>query len=370
MARLGAGVRKRADGSLEKRFTIDGKRYSVYGKTSKEITAKEQAIRSQIDAGLYIENKNITLDRYFIEWMNSKRAGTKSNSLKTYRTLYNTHISPALGNKKIQQIERRAVIKLQSDLQARLSDVSVNMVISVLCIILNDAVRDEVIVKNPAANVKAIKTDPKKATETYHRALTEKEQRLFMEEMKNDYYYEFIALLLCTGMRSGEAAALTWNDIDYENNVIHITKTMTYDEAGHLIVGTTPKSSAGKRDIPMNDSIKGILKSQRAKMGNILPMGTNNVFLSVYGNYFDNHIVNVAIKKGLKRLEEKGTPIEHFTAHCLRDTFATRFIEQGGQLQTLKVILGHSSFAMTSDLYAHVLPNTKQKEMDNLYIAL
>ena len=44
------------------------------------------------------------------------------------------------------------------------------------------------------------------------------------------------------------------------------------------------------------------------------------------------------------------------------------FIEQGGQPQTLKTILGHSSLAMTMDLYAHVLPNTKQKEMDNLKI--
>ncbi|MCI8889082.1 MAG: tyrosine-type recombinase/integrase, partial [Hungatella sp.] len=60
----------------------------------------------------------------------------------------------------------------------------------------------------------------------------------------------------------------------------------------------------------------------------------------------------------------------HFTAHALRDTFATRFIEQGGNPQTLKTILGHSSLAMTMDLYSHVLPNTKQQEMDNLKIVL
>ena len=83
-----------------------------------------------------------------------------------------------------------------------------------------------------------------------------------------------------------------------------------------------------------------------------------------------NHAINRAITKTLERLEAKGTYIDYFTAHALRDTFATRYIEQGGQPQTLKVILGHSSLAMTMDLYAHVLPNTKQKEMDNLYIAL
>ena len=56
--------------------------------------------------------------------------------------------------------------------------------------------------------------------------------------------------------------------------------------------------------------------------------------------------------------------------HALRDTFATRFIEQGGRPQTLKTILGHSSLAMTMDLYSHVLPNTRQMEMDRVKIQI
>ena len=51
-----------------------------------------------------------------------------------------------------------------------------------------------------------------------------------MQEMADDYYYEFVAFLLCTGMRSGEAAALTWSDIDYKKNVIHVTKTVMFNE--------------------------------------------------------------------------------------------------------------------------------------------
>lgn len=58
--------------------------------------------------------------------------------------------------------------------------------------------------------------------------------------------------------------------------------------------------------------------------------------------------------------------IEHFTSHALRATFATRAIEQGMTPQTLKTIMGHSSYKMTMDLYAHVLPNTKQEEMKKI----
>ncbi len=94
------------------------------------------------------------------------------------------------------------------------------------------------------------------------------------------------------------------------------------------------------------------------------------MFTAVYGGIVHNHAVNRAISGTLGRLEDQGKPIGHFTAHALRDTFAIRYIEQGGNPQTLKTILGHGSLAMTMDLYSHVMPNTKQKEMDKLKIVL
>ena len=71
----------------------------------------------------------------------------------------------------------------------------------------------------------------------------------------------------------------------------------------------------------------------------------------------------------MKKLKENGVVIDRFTCHAFRDTFATRYIEEGGSAQVLKTILGHSSLSMTMDLYSHVLPNMKQKEMDNIKIA-
>jgi len=369
MARLAAGVRKRADGTLEKRFTIDGKRYSIYGKNSKELSQKEQEIRKKIEAGIYTNNRNMTLDKYFEEWLDRKRGSIKGNTLKWYATYFKWHISPDLGNVRIQKMERRQVVAFQKKLsEGELSIRTCNNILKILKIILKDAVADGIIVKNPAEGIKALKEVNAKAAETYHRALTEEEQRDFMEEMAEDYYYEFVAFLLCTGMRFGEAAALTWRDIDYKQNVIHVTKTATFNEDNTKTTGT-PKSEAGKRDIPLNDTIKGILARQRKKQGMIVQI-ENWVFVSVYGKMMDNTTVNTAIRRALARLEEKGRPIEKFTAHALRDTFATRYIEQGGNPQTLKTILGHSSLAITMDLYSHVLPNTKQKEMDNLKIVL
>lgn len=369
MARLGAGTRKRPDGILEKRFTVDGRRYSVYGKNVKEITQKEQDARKKIEAGVYTDNRKLTLDGYFEEWLEGKRGGIKGSTIKWYETYYRGHISPCLGNMKLQKMERRQVLVFQKGLaEGNLSAQTCNNIMKILKIILKDAVMDEVIPRNPAEGIKALKDVNAKAAETYHRALTEQEQKDFMQEMEDDYYYEFIAFLLCTGMRFGEAAALMWSDIDYRQNVIHVTKTATFNEDNTRTTGT-PKSEAGKRDIPLNETIKGLLTRQRKKQTAIFGI-EQRVFVSVFGMMVDNSAVNRAIRKALDRLEKKGKPMEHFTAHAMRDTFATRYIEQGGNPQTLKTILGHSSLAMTMDLYSHVLPNTKQKEMDNLKIIL
>ncbi len=369
MSRLGAGTRKRADGTLEKRFTIDGRRYSVYGKNAREITQKEQELRKQIEAGMYTDNKNLILDKYFDEWLEGKRGSLKGNSLRWYASYYRGHISPHMGSLKLQKIERRQILKFQKALsESGLAICTCNNILKALKVILNDAVADEIIMRSPADGVKALKETGAKASETYHRALTEQEQKDFMREMAGDYYYEFVVFLLCTGMRYGEAAALTWDDIDYKQNVIHVTKTVTFNEDNTRTTGT-PKSGSGKRDIPLNDTIKGILARQKKKQNAIVQI-ERRVFVSVYGRMVENYAVNRAISSALDRLEKEGRPIEHFTAHALRDTFATRYIEQGGSPQTLKTILGHSSLAMTMDLYSHVLPNTKQKEMDNLKIVL
>ena len=109
------------------------------------------------------------------------------------------------------------------------------------------------------------------------------------------------------------------------------SKTATFNEDGTATIGSL-KSEAGKRDIPLNDTIKDILPRQRKKQGSIVQI-ENRVFTAVYGGIVHNHAINRAISDALTRLEEQGRPIRHFTAHALRDTFATRYIEQGGNPQ-------------------------------------
>ncbi len=368
MARLPQGVRKRTDGTLEKRFTVDGKRYSIYGVNNKELQQKEKEVRRQIEAGLYTENRNITLNEYFDEWEHNRRRIVKASTEKSTRMRYEKHIQPILGNKRIQKIEKREIIMLQQSLSQTHKSSVVNLIMCNLKSILKGAVEDEIIAKNPAATVKPLRTDgDPKATETIHRALTKEEQEAFLQEGREDWLYEFFCFSLCTGMRILEIGALEWRDIDYINNVIHVNKTLSLTQA-HEYTVTSPKSEASKRDIPMNETIKKILMNQKKKM--LMVFGGSSVrlesriFVTSTGKVINAaNFLNV-MKRILRELDKKDIHIERFSHHAFRDTFATRYIEHGGNMQTLKTILGHSTLAMTADLYAHVLPDTKQKEMN------
>lgn len=370
MARLPQGVRKRKDGVLEKRITIDGKRYSLYASNTKDLYNKESELREQVKNGSYLQNKNITLEKYFDEWIKRKSKEVKSNTIFIYKTMFNTHIRNTLGNKKISQLEKREIIIFRDALSENITPSTCNYIIGLLKQLLYDAVSDEIITRNPAQTIKSLKAQ-KTATKTIHRALTIQEQKLFMQELKkqDSYYYNFFAFCLLTGMRYGEVTALTWNDINYEKNIIHVNKTMTKDENGKMILGDSTKSKAGERDIPINDSIKMILKSARG-ISDIIPFTTTRVFNTPYGHVIQNTNINKEIKRIVNILSDAGHDIKPFTVHALRDTFATRYIEQGGSPQTLKTILGHSSLSMTMDLYAQVLPNTKQDEMNKIIIAI
>lgn len=304
--------------------------------------------------------------------MNDPEDLKRVHSIKINRSKYNNHIKPVLGKIKVQKIEKRAVVKLQQDLSKKLSASMTNGVIVLLKTVLNAAVDDEILMKNPAASVKPLRKDDRpKASETIHRALTREEQQAFMQEAKTEWLYEFFCFSLCTGMRLNEITALKWQDIDYINNVIRVNKTVSWKEGGG-IEETLPKSDTSNRDIPMNDTIKKILQMQKTKMSMVYGeiharKMDSNIFIGSNGTKaIASSTVSSAIDNVLKRLRQQGIEIERFTHHAFRDTFATRYIEEGGNMQTLQKILGHSSLAMTADLYAHVLPNTKQQEMQQI----
>ena len=190
---------------------------------------------------------------------------------------------------------------------------------------------------------------------------------LFMEYAKESYLYHFFAVMLQTGMRKGEMQGLKYSDIDKKQNVIHVQRTLKYIE-GQGYIEDTPKTRTSTRDIPLTAAVVEHIEAQR-KYWNFKIVNMNQyLFCNEEGGPISRERIQAEIDRTVKRIREAGHDFPRITSHVFRHTFATRAIEAGMPPQVLKTILGHSSLAMTMDLYSHVLPDTKAEEMQKIAI--
>ena len=155
----------------------------------------------------------------------------KPSTIRVYASYYRPYISPVIGQLSLSQITRRHILQIQAQAASKLCPATNNILLQVIKIILNEAVEDKLIPENPAKRIKAMQIT-QKASQSYHRALTREEQAQFMHAARDNFYYELLAFQLLTGMRLGEIGALCWNDIDWENRLIHVRRTITRTEEG------------------------------------------------------------------------------------------------------------------------------------------
>lgn len=368
---LPIGFTRRKDGLLQYRFPYVDARLCVYGHTERECFEKADRKKEQAKQGLKIETKSITFSEYSTEWIALHRHSIRESSAIHYERSFQ-RVAPYIGKIKMVDLDRRDILKLQAELVKTLSTATTNLSIKHVSMICRAAVIDRIILFNPCDGVKALRRTEPKMTKTSHRALTPEEQKRFFElaREKQSFYYHLFVFMLQTGVRVGEALALSWEDVDYQENVIHISKTLTRTHDG-FAVGSIPKTEAGNRDIPMTRDIKKNLTAQREMMIAVhgLPSArrAKRIFL---GRNDPEKVVNITTVTTAINTVIARTNIQHFSSHAFRDTFATRAIEQGMQPNTLKSILGHASIKMTMDLYAQVMAQEKESSMQRLVISV
>ncbi len=182
-------------------------------------------------------------------------------------------------------------------------------------------------------------------------------------------------------MTKAEVLGLQWQDVDFEHGEIHITHTLCYVPGKGQYLDT-PKSKASRRIIPMEkgSELYVLLKEWRSKQRlqkfktgkywQPLEGMENIVFTSNHGTpHFDMN-VRTDQRKIVADMKEAGIKIDTCTFHTLRHCFATRCIENGMDPKVLQAILGHSTFAMTMDLYCDVMEDTKRKELNKIMAVL
>ena len=366
MPKIPAGMRKKPGGGYEYRFTMRGRRYSVYGKSVRECTEKAERRRREIEAGINRAGKALTLDEYFLRWESARAGSVRDSTLRTERYIYRIAAdveadgAPRLGALSLDEISRQHLVLVQTGLRRAYSISTINRCMSVIKAILESALEERLILWNPSKGLRMLKDTKKPPRETIHRALTPEETQAFFyaAEQRGSWYLPLYRFLLNTGCRFGEAGALLPGDISEDS--ICIRRTLTKSLDGKLIIGSDAKTGHSARMIPARRAALAAIREQRDK--NTRCFGDEEdkpIFRAPRGGLLGARCV----KKDIDQLCE-AAGIERFSAHAFRDTFATRAVESGMQAKTLQEILGHADIGITMNLYAHVMESTKRRQMD------
>jgi integrase len=345
----------RKKGRYEYKWRAGGKLHSVTADTLSELRRKEDEItKNRIDG---ISCDGLTIDEFYKSWYQAH--SVRDSTAALYKTAYEKHIKPVFGDMRLSDIKYKDIKEFYKNLNesGALSASSLHVVHTLLGLMLEEAEKNDLIRRNPARG--AINDIMRAQDDKLPRSLTPQEQDTLLSMVSWTRWEGLIRLLLASGMRIGEAAALVWDDIDYRTGVIHIRRNFIeyYDRSIKQNVKTLhdTKTGAGRRDIPINNEIRAALEIQRER-GPICEETVSGVSGFVFASSSHTILRTVCVNNALGRLVKKagGRLPADLTTHMLRKTYATNMIRQGMSLPVLMRRLGHKNAAVTVRYYIDV----------------
>ena len=379
---LGQYLSQRKDGRYQARFTDRfGKRQEKKSKSLKEVKEWLKEEKAKDTLALNQKRTDETVDIWYHRWKNRAFVDLAVGTQKIYVWAYNYCIYPHYGNVKVTDINEYDLEGFFQKLKDSYDDGSISSVKSVFSQIMQCCKQAKYIPYNP---VKEVKLKKRKKQEIDSKALTIREQNLLFEYLKGHLYYNFFAFCLNTGLRYGEAAALTKKDIDLDRKVVHITKSLKYRrdkdlEAKYDFYFGTTKTESSVRIVPLNETACETIKRQMVikeriekskyadtnvphELKKLLFVTGKN--LPISGPSLDSVLRNARFQINYQ-LEEEDYMIQ-LSVHRLRHTFATRCYENGIPMKIISKYLGHSSVLITEKIYIHLLKEHMDLQAEKL----
>ncbi len=379
-------ITKRSDGRYMARFTVDGKRKTIYGSTFEEVRRKLIEKLNDLSKGVYMEFGKDTIESWLYEWLVTYAlASVKQSTYISYEGYVRNHLVPEMGKEKLSTLNLDRLQRFFNDKKKGtkkkkgLSPKTLKNIYNMLNSVLDGAVRSKKILYNP---IKGVKLPP----------LEKKEMKVLDPLQQQDLQNAAIAseelpafgiiFALSTGVRVGELCGFRWTDLDYFTRYIHVRRTVgrlnKVDDDGNVlkkkdgrnsteIVERTPKSKAARRGIPLFDELwDGLMDyKQRSKEwfeSHGLDFDEKGyIFCNPFGQVYDPRVYDDLYKRTLK-----AAGLEKINFHALRHTFATRALEAGMDIKVLSTLLGHAQPSTTLNLYGHALPDHKKASMKKM----
>lgn len=345
------------------------KRKTIYGKTRQEVKNKLEKIITDLNTDSYVDKSKVKfkdLTKEFIDNGYKLNQLSDSSYVRKLNT-YNQICTHYMADMEIQKIS-------EDDLKDFLIYITKysNSVIGKIYGVVNNtfkrAVRKNIIKYNFLDDkMEFCKPKSNRKDKNVH-GFTIDEQKKFINAIINDtsykYHYQFL-LSLYTGMRMGEINALDKDlDIDFDNKIIHVRRTLTKNTEDKTVMGSYTKTKNGIRDIVMDEQVEFILKEYINK--EYQPNTENLLFFNVKKNtYYTTGQINMVFKRFCAHYNiGKGYDVNQ---HMLRHTFATRCIEAGMPANVLSKIMGHADIRTTLEIYCDVFDNYEKQHSNRTY---
>lgn len=362
MAKRGSNIYKRKDGRFEGRVPVgyqeNGKiKYkSVYARTLSEVKEKMSEVHS-IRQNQPVSAIKLTVREVAEQWLSSAKLRVKESSYANYVNIVNKHILPILGGELMMNL---TTSKLNDFINFKLTNGRLNGNGGLSAKSVRDIMTVYRSIENYVAREYGIKethfTMPKikkKQTDI----LTSAERKRLENYLIHNPNKTNIAVLLClfTGLRVGELCGLKWEDIDFDNAVLHVKRSVqrvSKNGKSQVIIGT-PKSKSSVRTVPIPAFVCDILKNYR-RCGDFY-------IITGKGKPTEPRTMQNRFKSILKLCG-----IRNVNFHLLRHTYATVCIEKGFDPKTLSELLGHADAAITLNRYCHPSMQIKKDYVSRL----
>lgn len=293
------------------------------------------------DLGVMEDKKKVdTFATFAAVWKELLPAKHKHSTVRSYVCTCDKHLTTApYWNKQVDQITEGEIDEFLLGKRITHTHGTVQSMLKVTSAIMTFAKKRKAIDINPCFGIRVPK-DQGKQPKKRNAPLNEEQVEMLLNHLKGHRRYELTLFLARVGCRTGEAAALKWDDLDLENRKVHIRRSITHGKIGspkngkERTVDLTPMVVAALRKLKLRNQKKGpwVFASNR---GN--PVEMSNYRRDVF----------------FPALKELGLP--RVRVHDLRHSCATFLIRRTKDIYYASKMLGHSSIQITCDRYGHLL---------------
>lgn len=317
----------------------NGKKYEATGKTELEAMTKLAEKLAAAKRGEAEVSGSMTVSSWYKQWIDlyKKPKGLTEKSLKMYDEKFNGYIRPAIGHMKLKDVKDVHLQRILNS-QAGRSASHVKKIRMVLQEMFKRARQSRLIPYDPAELLEL-----PTVKQGRRRSITEEERAAILAVAARHRAGLWVLTLLYTGMRPGETAALTWSDVDFDHNEIHVHAAK---ESGNRTI-KGPKTASGVRDIPIHAALlPRLLEAKGKPLSLVFPTKAGTVQNESSMRRMWNSFIS-----GVE--EELGRPAEGLTPYCLRHTFCTDLQRAGVPINVAKELMGHADIQTTANIYTH-----------------